>query len=133
MGNFDKKGINSVRPVGMYSQAVKWVGGNEDTIYVSGQVAVNAKGELVGLGDMKAQTVQAIENLKSVLQEAGAKIEDVVKVTILLTDMGKLSQVQEARKEYWKGSVPSSTLVEVSGLINKDWLVEIEAVAIVGH
>jgi len=120
-------------PFGVFSQAVKWVSDNEDLIFVSGQVARNVTGEVVGVGDIKAQTVQAIENLKSVLQEAGATLEDVVKVTVYITDMKNLSQVHEVRGQYWKDKYPSSTLIEVKGFVNEDFLIEIEAVAIVGH
>ena len=133
MGNFGKKGRYDVYKGGSYSQAVKWVSENEDIIFVAGQAAMNDKGEVVGVGDIKVQTAQAIENIKAVLDEAGAKLEDVVQLTYYVTDMKNLPQIKEVREQYWKDRYPTSTLVEINKLFKEDFLIEIEAVAIVGH
>ncbi len=111
---------------GIMSQGVKVSAGN--LVFVSGQVARNAQGELVGLGDIKAQTRQTLENVKSVLETA---MDDVVKVTVFVTNVAEhFSQIHEVRAEFFKKDYPASTLVEVRSLVNKDLLIEIEAVAV---
>ena len=114
---------------GIMSQGVKVPAGN--LVFVSGQVARNAQGELVGLGDIKAQTRQTLENVRSVLEAAGATMDDVVKVTVFVTNVAEhFSQIHEVRAEFFKKDYPASTLVEVRSLANKDLLIEIEAVAV---
>ena len=117
-------------PRGIMSHGVKVPAGN--LVFVSGQVARNAEGELVGKGDIKAQTRQALENVKSMLETAGATMDDVVKVTVFVTNVEEhYSQIHEARAEYFKKDYPASTMVEVQALVNPDMLIEIEAVAVV--
>ena len=101
-------------------------------VFVSGQVARNAAGELVGKGDIKAQTRQALENVKSVLATAGATMEDVVKVTVFVTNVVEhYDQIHAARAEYFKSDYPASTMVEVRSLVDPDMLIEIEAIAVI--
>ncbi len=123
-----KKSINP-RPVG-YSDAVSISGGQ--TIYVSGQVPVNEKGELVGKGDLKAQTIQVFENLKKVLAQAGATLEDVVKVNIYIVNCKPedVATFRAVRKTYFVKDPPASTLVGVTSLVDPDFLIEIEVVAV---
>ena len=100
-------------------------------IYISGQVPLDADGELVGAGDFSAQTRQVFENLTSALAAADASWADVVKLTYFLTDAGQLTTVRAIRDEYVNTEQPpASTLVEISRLAREDFLVEIEAVAI---
>ena len=115
------------KPFGIFSQGVK-VG---NLIFISGQVAKNVQGEVVGKGDVKAQTRQCMENLKNVLEAGGGNLENVVKVTVYVTNMEDLKPIHEVRAEYFKGEYPASTLVEVSRLTNKDYLIEIEAIAVI--
>jgi reactive intermediate/imine deaminase len=100
-------------------------------VFVSGQVSKNPKGEVVGKGDIRAQTRQCIENLKHVLEAGGATLDNVVKVTIYVTDMENLRAIHEVRAEYFKEKYPASTLVEVSGLATQGCMIEIEAIAII--
>ncbi|MDZ4820305.1 MAG: RidA family protein [Planctomycetota bacterium] len=102
------------------------------TIYVSGQVAMDIEGNVVGKGDMRIQTRQVLENIKAVLAESGAIIDDVVKVTMFITDMSSADQAREVRMEYFKKNPPASTGVEVRGLAHPDLLIEIEAIAVIG-
>jgi reactive intermediate/imine deaminase len=125
-----QKDFINPRPIG-YSDAVTHVGGK--TIYVSGQVSVNESGELVGKGDLQAQTIQVFENLKRVLQQAGATFEDVVKVNIYIVNCRPedVALVREIRKSYLAQKLPpASTLVGVTSLVNPDFLIEIEVVAV---
>ena len=123
-----KKNINP-RPVG-YSDAVTVSGGQ--TTYVSGQVPVNEKGQLVGKGDLKAQTIQVFENLKKVLAQSGATLEDVVKVNIYIVNCKPedVATFRAVRKTYFVKDPPASTLVGVTSLVDPDFLIEIEVVAV---
>jgi len=104
------------------------------TIYVSGQVSVNQKAEVVGKGDLRAQTEHTFENLKAALAAAGATFADVVKVTYFVVDLkpDSVVHVREVRKKYLSAeNPPASTLVGVAALVVPDWLIEIEVVAVV--
>ncbi len=118
------------RPAGIMSQGIKATGGH--LIFASGQVSRNVNGETVGVGDIKAQTRQVLENLKAVLEEGGATLDDVVKVTAFVTNVAEqFAQIHEVRGEYWKDGYPASTLVEISALADPDLLIEIEALAVI--
>jgi reactive intermediate/imine deaminase len=100
-------------------------------VYVSGQVPLDAGGELVGDGDIEAQTRQVFENLTGALTAAGASWSDVVKLGFFLVDVGHIATVRAVRDEYVDTArPPASTLVEVSRLFREDVLVEVEAVAV---
>ena len=105
------------------------------TIYISGQVGINAQGEVVGKGNLKAQTEQAFENIRLALAAAGATFKDVVKTNLYVVGLRPehVPIIREVRSRYvWSEHPPSSTLVGVSALVGPDWLIEIEAVAVVG-
>jgi len=103
------------------------------TVYVSGQVAVDADGTPVGVGDLAAQTEQVMKNLGEALAAAGASFDDVVKITTFVVDYSPADRavLSEVRGRYLpKDDPPASTLVGVSALAGPDWLVEIEAIAV---
>jgi reactive intermediate/imine deaminase len=108
-----------------YSQAIR-VG---DLLFVSGQAAIAEDGSVVGGADFEAQARRAFENLGAVLHAAGAGLEDVVKVTILLTDMSHFPAIVELRREYFSPPYPADTIAEVRSLALPELMVEIEAVA----
>jgi enamine deaminase RidA (YjgF/YER057c/UK114 family) len=108
-----------------YSHVVK-VG---NTIYIAGQTSVNERGEVVGRGDIEAQAVQVFENLKKALASVGATFDDLVKITVLITDPRYRDAVTRVRAGYITGPLPASTLVVCAGLANPDYLLEIEAIA----
>ncbi len=112
-----------------YSNCVKVTAG--PLLFISGQVALDREGKLLGRGDAKAQTVQALENIKAILEANGASMRDVVKVTVFVTDMRYFEDVAVVRTRYFPTEGPASTLVEVSKLALPDLLVEIEAIAAV--
>ncbi len=100
-------------------------------IYVSGQVPLDAEGELVGPGDFERQVRQVFENLTTALEAAEASWSDVVKLNYFLLDVGHIASVRTIRDEYvGVEHPPASTLVEVRRLFRDDVLVEIDAVAI---
>jgi len=101
-------------------------------IYVSGMVAVDEAGNAVGKEDMKAQTRRALENVQSALGKLSATMDDIVKVTVFVTDLSRFKEIHEVRREFFKkGAYPASTLVKVAGLVHEDLMIEIEAVAMV--
>ena len=113
-----------------YSQGVK-IG---PTIYVSGQVALDDDGHVIGPGDIAVQTRRALENIRAVLAKKGATTRDVVKVTSFLVQRtaGMVSTYDSVFGEFFPSDCPASTLVEVKSLVLRDLLVEIEAIAVVG-
>jgi enamine deaminase RidA (YjgF/YER057c/UK114 family) len=103
-------------------------------ILISGQVAQDANGNLVGAGDMAAQTRQVFENLKTALAASGATYKDVVKLTSFIVDISKnIEAYREVRQEYLRGIAepPTSTTVGVPALVRGDYLLEVEALAVV--
>jgi len=115
---------------GNYSQAFETTAGR--TIYVAGMTSRDKNGEVVGDGDIRVQTKQVLENMKSVLEAAGASMADVVKLTVFMKDLGQSGPVREIRQQYFSRPFPASTLVEISRLADERFLIEIEAIAVVG-
>ena len=113
---------NAPEAIGPYSQAIK-VG---NVIYTSGQIALTKDGKFLD-SDVKTQTKQVCENLKAVLEESGAKLENVVKTTIFLDDINNFNEVNEVYKEYFKHK-PARSTVAVKEL-PKGAKVEIECIA----
>ena len=101
------------------------------TIYVSGQLARDRAGNLVGKGDMRAQLRQVGENVKTALEAAGASLADLVKTTTFVTDIEEYFKHVDVRMAYFGAALPTSTTVEVRRLAHPDFLVEVEAVAVV--
>jgi enamine deaminase RidA (YjgF/YER057c/UK114 family) len=116
-------------PVVGYSRAVK-VGRR---IFVSGTTALDREGRLVGIGDVYAQTAQALGNIRTALEQAGARVEDVVRTRIYVTDISGWEEVGRAHGEIFGEIRPASSMVEVSRLVDPAMMVEIEADAIVGE
>ena len=101
-------------------------------VFASGQVARGVDGQLVGRGDIRAQTRKTLQNLQAVLAEGGATMDDVVKVTVFVTNLAEhFSAIHEVRSEFFTSDYPASTLVEISRLVDPDMLIEIEAIAVV--
>ena len=105
--------------------------GKGRTIYISGQIALDSAGKLVGRGDFRAQTEQVFENIKAGLEAAGASLEDVVKINIYVTDISQLPIFREVRDKYVDTeNPPASSMIEVRKLISEDFLIEIDAIAV---
>ncbi len=115
------------KPFAPYSPAVK----KGNMVFTAGQLALNEKGELVGNGDIKAQTRQVLENVRACLEEAGAKIEDVVLTHVFLTDVSNYGAMNEVYREYFSENFPARACV-ITGLVKEEFLVEIGVIAIMG-
>lgn len=100
-------------------------------VFVAGQVALDEDGSVIGPGDPSVQTEAALENLQRVLNEGGATLGDVVRLTVFLTDMAHLPLVHEVRARYFPAEPPASSTIEISGLVVPELLVEIDAIAVV--
>jgi 2-iminobutanoate/2-iminopropanoate deaminase len=114
---------------GAFSAGVEAPAGR--TVHVSGQVSMDADGNVVGEGDIKLQTETVLEHVNTVLETAGGGMDDVVKVTVFIKDMGLYDEIHEVRRRYFEEPYPASSMVEVSALIDPRLLVEIEAVAVI--
>jgi reactive intermediate/imine deaminase len=111
-----------------YTQVVEVTGSK--MVYLSGQVAINPAGQIVGVGDLRAQTQQVFENLKAGLAAAGATFKHVVKLQLYLLDITQIQVVRDIRDRYVNThSPPASTAVEVRRLFREELLIEIDAVA----
>ena len=124
---FDAPG--TVKPFGIFSSAAWQPEGK--VLHVSGQVAQDTTGSVMGKGDIRAQTRQVLENIRTVLASAGGTMDDVARVTVYVTDMSGLAQIHEVRGQYFRRPYPASTLVEVKRLVKPEYLIEIDAVAVI--
>ena len=116
-------------PVGSYTHAVRVETAGGVWVYVSGQIANGLDGNLVGPGDLRAQTRQVFENLQAILEANGATFADVVKIGTYLTTLDDLAGMREVRSEYLTAEPPASTAVQVVALVVPDAMIEIDLVA----
>ena len=116
------------KPIGPYSQGIIVDG---KFVYTAGQVAIDPATNQVVTGDIKAQTRQVLKNIEAVLAAAGASMDLVVKTTVFLKDFNDFAAMNEVYAEFFSGSAPARSTVEV-GRLPKDLKVEIEAVAVIG-
>ncbi|MDB5905376.1 MAG: endoribonuclease [Betaproteobacteria bacterium] len=98
-------------------------------IFLSGQLARDADGNLVGAGDMAEQTRQCIRNMQTVLEAAGGTLEDIVSMVVYTTDMREFKRIVDARMEFFTTKLPTSTIVEVNHLADPGLMIEFQATA----
>lgn len=121
------KTLNDPRP--RYCQGILTEGGK--LLFVAGQTASDSNGNVVGKGDIKAQTRQVFANLKAVLAEAGGTLDNLVMTTTYIVDREYREGYNEVRQGQYKGDPATSTLVIVKGLAHPDYLIEISGIAVV--
>lgn len=115
------------KPHGVYSNAVKVKADN--LLFIKGMTARDKEGNIVGEGDIKVQTRQIFENMKIILEAAGGTLDNIVKMTLFVTDINQFKEIHEVRSEYFIQDYPASTMVQVSRLASENLLIEIEAIA----
>ena len=118
--------LKSVHPTVGYSHVAK--AGN--TLYIAGQVAQDVEGNLVGKGDFEAQARQAYTNLKNILEEAGGSLKNIVKMTTFLTHHNYVETYRSVRNEFFSEPFAPNTLLIIESLASPDYLIEVEAVAV---
>lgn len=118
-----------VKPRGVWSTAVASRPGK--MVFVSGLLSKDENGELIGVGDVGAQTEQVLKNLTVALESAGGTLADVVRVDVYVRDISKFAEIHAVRARYFPKNPPTSTMVEVSSLTDERCLIEITAIAVV--
>lgn len=112
-----------------FSQAWR-IGGVDTILFISGQAPISADGQLVGEGDFETQVRQVFANLQTVLEGAGMGFDAIVKLTVYLTEMGRLRDYTRIKGEFLTGPQPASTAVGVNALARPEMMVEVEAIAV---
>ena len=117
-------------PVAHYKMATRMEGGR--LLYIAGQVARDAEGNVLAPGDIRTQAREVFQNLQRVLQAAGGELADLLKITTYITKIEDFPAVAEVRREFFPGELPASTLIVVSRLAQPDLLIEVEGMAALG-
>ena len=124
----DPPGLTNVRKT-IYHHYIR-VDEPKSLIFLSGQLSRDNNGKLVGPGDMAEQTRQAIRNMKTIMETAGGSLEDIVSIVVYTTDIRQFKEIVEARMEFFKNKLPTSTIVEVNHLADPGLLIEFQATAV---
>ena len=117
-------------PLGHFSHATA-VEATGRLVFLSGMTALNRDGGVTGVGDITAQTHQVCQNLKAAVEAAGGSLDDIVRVDVFVRNVEDFDAIHAVRRQYFTGIPPASTMVEVSKFVNKDYLIEINAIAVV--
>ena len=117
-------------PNGVFSQATV-VEATGRLVFVSGMTARRPDGSIAGVGDIREQTRQVLENVQSAVRAAGGTLEDVCRVDVYVRNMEDFAKIHEIRARYFAEPLPASTMVEVSKLAHPDYLIEINAIAVI--
>ncbi|MFC4472240.1 RidA family protein [Streptomyces xiangluensis] len=100
-------------------------------VFISGMTARNKDGGVTGVGDITTQTHQVCENLRAAVEAAGGTLDDIARVDVYVRNMEDFDAIHTVRRQYFTGVAPASTMVEVSKFVNKDYLIEINAIAVI--
>ena len=130
MPSIEKFSANGVFDPPTYSQGVK-VTGAQSVLFLAGQVAYDKDGGVAHRGDFKAQAREALRALKALCEAQGGSMNSIVKLNTYLTDIRYRADLVPIREEFFGKKGPASTLVQVSALAHPDWMIEIEAIAVI--
>jgi enamine deaminase RidA (YjgF/YER057c/UK114 family) len=128
-----KKKITSAKlrqPNGHFSQATS-IEAQGRLVFLSGMTSRRADGTIAGIGNVEEQTRQVCENLKAAIEEAGGTLDDICRVDVYVRNMEHFETIHKVRREYFTGIAPASTMVEVCKMTSPDYLIEINAIAVV--
>ena len=129
-----KREIQSDRirqPSGHFSHAIA-IEAKGKLVFISGMTSRRADGTIAGVGDVEAQTRQVCENLKAAVEAAGGTMDDICRVDVYVRNMEHFEKIHKVRREYFKNAPPASTMVEVTKMTSPDYLIEINAIALIG-
>jgi 2-iminobutanoate/2-iminopropanoate deaminase len=101
-------------------------------VFISGMTARRADGSIAGVGDIEAQTRQVCENIKAAVEEVGGSMDDICRVDVFVRNMEHFDLIHKVRRDYFKPPAPASTMVEVCKMTSPDYLIEINAIAVIG-
>jgi 2-iminobutanoate/2-iminopropanoate deaminase len=128
-----KKQITSAKlrqPNGHFSQATT-IEAQGRLVFLSGMTSRRADGSIAGVGNVEEQTRQVCENLKAAVEEAGGTLDDICRVDVYVRNMEHFDTIHKVRREYFTGIAPASTMVEICKMTSPDYLIEINAIAVV--
>ncbi|HEY7239349.1 MAG TPA: RidA family protein [Burkholderiales bacterium] len=129
MGKREIRTPNLRTPSGHFSQAIA-IEAKGTIVFLSGMTARRADGTIAGIGNIEAQTRQVCENLKSAVEAAGGSLDDVCRVDVFVRNIEHFDAIHKVRREYFKAPAPASTMVEVTKMVHPDYLIEINAIAV---
>ena len=119
-------------PSGHFSHAIA-VEAKGRLVFISGMTARRPDGSIAGIGDVEAQTRQVCENLKAAVEAAGGTMDDICRVDVYVRNIEHFEKIHRVRREYFKAPAPASTMVEVTKMVSPDYLIEINAIAVVSR
>ena len=117
-------------PTGHYSHAIT-IAAAGTLVFISGMTARTVDGGIAGIGDVAQQTHQTCRNLQAAVEQAGGSLQDIVRVDVFVADIRHFDVIHEVRRQYFTGVAPASTMVEVSKFVKPEYLIEINAIAVV--
>src|SRR5690349_13995104 len=117
------------QPSGHFSHGISVAAGK--MVFISGMTSRRADGTIAGIGDIEAQTRQVCENLKAAVEEAGGAMDDICRVDVYVRNMEHFDQIHKVRREFFKPPAPASTMVEICKMTSPDYLIEINAIAVI--
>ncbi len=118
------------KPSGHFSQAIA-IEARGRLVFISGMTSKGADGSVVGVGDMAAQTRQMCENVKAAVEAAGGTMADICRVDVYCKDMRDFDSIHRVRRKYFPDPPPASTMVQISGFTHPDYLIEMNAIAVI--
>ena len=120
------------QPSGHFSQATV-IEARGKLVFISGMTSRKADGTIAGIGDIEVQTRQVCENLKAAVEAAGGTMDDIVRVDVYVRNMEHFDQIHKVRRQYFKVPAPASTMVEICKMTSPDYLIEINAIAVLSN